>query len=482
MSSSPLPPETPDAAQRKPAEPSQWAILVILGVVMTTGGTELTKVSVALPAVANALALSDLQVLWTADLYALAAGVMVVPAAVLADRYGRKRMYFLGLSVAVISAAVAGAAHAPEVLLIARAGQGVGLAMLIAATVAIIRVTFVGLSRRALAYGVWAAGFSVGTAVGPLLGGALTDGVGWRWVFWINVAVLLICLVAADLVLRESTSDDPPSIDPLSVLTAAAAVGLIIVGLKGLAQPEGSGLMSAAAVLAGACSAALFVRRQLRMPRPFLDVRLFTNPLLAVCAAIIAATNGLFNGVLYLLTQQLQIIDGHSAIGAGIALLPLAVACAVGAVIGPVLQHRLVLQHVIVIGLILAGTGVVTLTTSVPRPTGMILLGIGAGIIMAIAANALMSAARPNRVADAGAIQESSFVIGGGTGIATLGALSIFAGSQSARRTSTADIFGPGADAALSIAGYGYAGLALVAAFLILRTGPEHVHEGRDTR
>lgn len=463
---------TMNAANPPTLSRTLMGVLAVFGTVMLVGGTDMTKVTVALPTLNDALSLGAVQSLWAADIYALAAGVVLVPSAVAADRYGRKRIYLLGLAVAIVSAMLAGLATTGAVLLAARIGQGIGSALLIAGTVAIIRVTFPGLRLRALAYGVWTAGFSTGSAVGPLLGGGLVNLAQWQWVFWINVPILLACLIAAWIILPESKNSDPPTLDALSAVLSAAAVGLPIAGLKVLAQPSAPSWLALIAVGVGAVAAVLFVVRQLSLPRPFLDVRLFTDRLLAASAAAIAVTVGVFNGTLYLLTLRYQVFDGLSAIAAGVALIPLAATMAAGGVVGPLLQRRFAQQHVIVGGLMLASFGFLLLATTpgAGQPVGMATLGLGSGIVMAIGANAVMSTAEETRTADVGAIQESAFALGGGTGIAVLGVLAIHFGGQASAGPSLEATYGPGTETALGLSAFFYTFFIIGASLIILST------------
>lgn len=464
----------------RPLTRNLFGTLLVLGAVMLVGGTDMTKVVVALPELAEELSLSATASLWVADAYPLAAGVVLVLSAVAADRFGRRRIYVLGLVVAILSAMVVGFAPGAGVVIAGRIGQGVGAALLIAGTVAIIRVTFPGGRLRALAYGVWVTAFSTGSALGPLLGGGLVDLAHWRWVFWINVPVLMVCLIAALLVLRESRNPDPPRLDGLSAVLSGIAVGLVIGGLKVMAQPQLPSWFTVAALGAGAAAAVLFVLRQVRLPRPFLDVGLLRSTLLGTSAAVIVATLGAFNGVLYLLTQRYQVIDGLTAVQAGVALIPLAVSSAVGGLVGPLLHRRFAQQRIIAAGLALGSGGFLLLATleAAGERVGLVLLGLGAGIIMAIAANAIMSTAPERRTADAGAIQESAFALGAGGGIAVLGTLAIHHGTlhHGAAATvgaSAVDIYGPGVDAALGLGAFLYAVFALGAGLIMLgATGP----------
>ena len=218
-------------------------------------------------------------------------------------------------------------------------------------------------------------------------------------------------------------------------------------------------------------AAVLFVVRQLRLPRPFLDVRLFGDGLLASAAVVIAVTLGVFNGTLYLLTLRYQVVDGLSPLETGILLLPLAVAMAVGGLVGPALQGRAAQQHVITTGLFLVAVGflLVATTAGTGEAAGMVALGLGSGIVMAIGANTVMSRAPEERTADAGAVQESAFALGGGSGIAVIGVMALhYAPSNGA--ASAHAVHGVGTDTALGVSAFMYTFFAIAMGILILGT------------
>lgn len=471
--STPLRPDSPD---RRPggapaADQPLPPLLALVGVVMFLGGTDMTRVTVALPRLAAALDLDAVESLWVADAYAPAAGVALLPAAVLADRLGRRRIYLAGLVLASVGAAVAATASGAVQLLIGRLGQGLGAALLIAATVAIIRVGVQGMRRRGLAYGTWAASFSIGSAAGPLLGGGILQLADWPWVFWLSLPVLTASVLVARAVLRESRNPDAPPLDAVSVLCSCGAVGLAVLGLKGLAQPTVPQPLGAAALALGALAAAAFVARQRRLIRPVVDIGLLRDPRIGASAAAILLATGLFHGTLYLLTQQHQILDGLTAMEAGVALLPLAGSAALGAGLAPLLQGRAPTAPLVVAGLAMLCAGaLVTATTAGPlKLSGLLLLGLGAGAIMGVAANLLMSSAPAHRTADAGAIQETAFTVGAGGGIAALGALAIHEGHH-AGAGSAAGVHGVGSDAALVLAALLGSLLAVAASLVLLST------------
>lgn len=459
------------------------AILVVFAAVMFTGGTDLTKVTVGLPQVSADLAAGPLQVLWIADIYGLVAGALLLPAAVLADTVGRKRVYLGGLLLAAGAAVIATVAPSATVLILARAVQGASSALLIAGTVTIIRVTFPGLRLRALAYGVWAASFSIGSAFGPLLGGVLVEWGHWRWLFGINIPVYLLCAVAAAWVLTETRNPDPPVFDLRSVLASVAGVALIVAGLKGLAQEQVPVLLSVCGALAGAVLLVFFVLRQLRLPRAFLDVRLFRLPSFTAASVVVLITNGAFAGVLFVLTQRFQEVEGMTAIHAGLALMPLALASALGAGLAPKVQDLLGPERTLIVGVLTAALGLAALAVLGPgsevRLVAMVVLGLGSGVIMTIGANLIMSSAPEDRTADAGAVQESAFTIGAGAGIALLGASSLLLARWGGGDGTPADIYGPGTEQALRLAAAGFVSVALVAVWLLRRGLAQAREHGR---
>ncbi|MBO0594979.1 MFS transporter [Nesterenkonia sp. E16_7] len=438
-------------------------ILSVFTVVLLLGGTDMTKVAVALPELTEQLSLSPVQVLWTADAYALTTGIAIIPSAVFADRYGRKLAYLAGLTVAIAGALLAGIALDPTALIIGRIGQGIGSALLIAATVAIIRASFPTERSRAFAYGLWVSSFSAGVGLGPLLGGVLVEHLPWAWIFWVNAPALGLCLIAAVMVLPTSRNSEPPGLDPFSIASSTIGIAALILALKSMPR-EDSALIAPALLCGGAVALTVFSLRQARLRRPYLDVRLFQKPVLAVSALSIAATAGVFNGTLYLLTQQLQLVEGRSAVEAGLVLLPLAAASVLGGVLSPGLKRWISEPNLLAAGFIFTSAGSLLLF-SVPQAAhagGLMLLGLGAGTVMAIASNALMGSAPPTRTADAGAIQESAFALGAGMGIAILGVLALeFSTAQN-------DDLGSGIDSALGLSAFLYVCLTIPAALIFL--------------
>jgi DHA2 family multidrug resistance protein-like MFS transporter len=404
----------------------RWAVLAVLCGVLVMAGSDFTKVSVAAPRIADGLGTSPTAELWLVDLYALAAGALLVSAAAGVERFGRKRVYLAGLALYGAASMAGAVAHSTAVLLVARVGLGIGSALLIAATVAIIRVSFALAHQRAIAYGAWTASFSVGSAVGPLVGGLVVEVLSWRWVFAINLPVIAVAAVAAALVMTETRNPDPPPVDPLSLVTSVTALSSLVVVVKygptGQMPPPLAGVLIAVAVVV----AAVFLSRQRRLARPFLDLELLRQRPLALAASTIAVSNGVFSATLYLLTVQFQRVEGLSAIDAGVAVVPLAAASAVGGLAAPRLSAVISRRSTITAGLISSGLGLsALLMPPVPVAWAMALIGLGAGAVMTLGADTVMRSAPLERTGDAGAIQESAFALGAGFGVAILGTIAV---------------------------------------------------------
>lgn len=457
------PTSAPTSADRR------WGTLAVLAAVLVMTGTDFTKVTVAMPRIAADMELSVTAELWLVDSYALVAGAFLVVAAGAVERFGRKRTYLVGLAIYAVASLAGTVATSAETLLLARLGLGLGASVIIAGTVATIRVSFTVPRQRAVAYGVWTASYSVGTAIGPFVGGALVDTLGWPWVFAMNLPVAALALVVAGLRFVESRNPDPPPVDPVSVVTSVAALGSLIVLVKYGATGQLTVVIAVAIALVAAGTAAIFVRRQRRLPRPFLDLDLLGRRPLGLSATAIVVSNGTFAATLLLLTLRLQRLDDRTPLSAGIALVPVAVGSAVGGLLAPRVADRLGHRGTIALAQVVSALGLVLLALADGAPpAATALVGVGAGAVMTLAADSVMRSAPLERTGDAGAIQETAFALGAGVGVAVLGTVSAVVTSWAG------ELAGLAPDAALSVgvvAALGTAAglLALTALSVVLR-------------
>jgi MFS transporter, DHA2 family, multidrug resistance protein len=314
----------------------RWSALGVLALGVLLIGVDGTVLAVAAPLISRDLGATATQMLWIGDIYSFVLAGLLITMGGLGDRIGHKKLLLgAAFGFAVMSIATA-YAPTPELLIGARALLGVAGATLAPSTLALIRALFPIARERSVAVGIWAAVFSAGTALGPVVGGLLLEHFWWGSVFLINVPVIAVLLVGGIVLLPEMRDPTPGPRD-------LPSVGLSLVGMLGLvyALKEGvhDGLHIDVVVvgLVGISALTLFVRRQLRLPDPLIDIRLFYNPTFSgVVAANLLSVLGL-SGVVFFLSQYFQLVNGYSPAQAGLAELPAAVAAMVSRRrIGPV--------------------------------------------------------------------------------------------------------------------------------------------------
>ncbi|MEU5973214.1 MFS transporter [Streptomyces sp. NPDC047315] len=425
------------AAESLPAETDRsisssrqrWVVLVVVAGSLFLAGIDLTVLHVAMPSVSRDLAPSAAQVLWIVDVYSLALAAMLVTCGTLGDRIGRRRMVLSGLfAFGLSSLACAFAANTGQ-LIASRAALGVSSAMIMASTVAIIRVTFTDNRERALAIGVWTSAHSVGATLGPLIGGLVSERWGWGAVFLVNVPVVAVLLAVGARVIPESKNPVPRRWDVLSVVLSVVGLASVVYALKQAGEHAGVNTVFFVTALGGAALLYVFVRRQRRLAEPLLDFSLFAERRFSTATICVIGCFGSYIALLFFLTQWLQQVGGYSQLRAGLALMPLAAANAVGAVTAPWFTHRWGNRVMLTAALLLFSLAYAVIALF-GDPSGygtlmpaLLAAGFGAGIVMTLGADVIMSAAQPERSGEAAAIQETSFELGAGLGVAVFGSV-----------------------------------------------------------
>ncbi|MFH8616917.1 MFS transporter [Streptomyces sp. NPDC017979] len=407
----------------------RWVVLVVVAGSLFLAGIDLTVLHVAMPSVSRDLQPSAAQVLWIVDVYSLALAAMLVTCGTLGDRIGRRRMVLSGLlAFGLSSLACAFAANTAQ-LIAARAALGVSSAMIMASTVAIIRVTFTDNRERALAIGVWTSAHSVGATLGPLIGGLVSERWGWGAVFLVNVPVVAVLLAVGARVIPESKNPVPRRWDVLSVVLSVVGLAGVVYALKQAGEHAGINAVFLVSALVGTVLLYVFVRRQRTLAEPLLDFSLFSERRFSTATVCVIGCFGSYVALLFFLTQWLQQVGGYEPLQAGLALMPLAAANAVGAVAAPWLAGRWGNRAMLTAALLLFALAyAVIATVGDPGRYGTLLAallaaGFGAGIVMTLGADVIMSAAQPERSGEAAAIQETSFELGAGLGVAVFGSV-----------------------------------------------------------
>lgn len=413
--------------ERTAAGRRRWAGLAVLAASLLVVVMDMTVLNVALPELTADLHAGALAQLWIVDVYSLVLAGLLVPVAALADRWGRRRMLLTGFTIfAVASLAALVAGSAGEVIAI-RALLGIGGAMIMPATLSLIRALFPDARERAFALGLWAATAAVGGAIGPIVGGALLSAFSWHAAFLVNVPLMVVAFVAGRALLPESRSERPGRVDATGVLLSVGGMLAAVYAVKHVGK-EGLDLPTLVVLLAGVALLTAFVRRCRRQEDPMLAVGLFANPVFraGVLTALVSST--VMIALLLVGSQWLQLVQGWSPLVAGLALLPMALGGLVGPPLAPAVAARLGASNVIVAGLVVLALGLLTLWL-LPRPLpyagvalALLLVGFGTAAL-GLASALIMGAAPAHQAGSAAAVEEMSYEVGGVLGVAVLGSL-----------------------------------------------------------
>jgi DHA2 family multidrug resistance protein-like MFS transporter len=405
-----------------------WAALVVLMLPVLLVSVDNTVLSFALPGIALDLEPTSAQQLWIIDAYPLVLAGLLVTMGTLGDRFGRRRMLLLGATGFAAVSALAAFAPSAEWLIAARAAMGVFGAMLMPSTLSLLRSIFTDRDQRRLAVAVWAAMFSAGAALGPIVGGLLLEHFAWGAVFLLAVPVLVPLLVLAPILVPESRDPSPGRTDPISILLSMATMVPVVYGIKELAV-HGFGVTAWLPVLAGAAFGVLFVRRQLRAPSPMLDMRLFGQGTFSGALAINFLSVIALVGFLFFVAQHLQLVVGLPPLQAGLALVPgLATMIAAGLVVVPI-SKKWPARVVIPVALVFSVVGYVTVAfATTPDSTGALVaafisLGIGIGCAETVSNELVLASAPPAKAGAASAVSETAYELGAVLGTTVLGGI-----------------------------------------------------------
>lgn len=409
---------------------NRWAVLVVLCVSLLLVAVDATVLHVAVPAVTEDLRPGGVELLWIVDAYPLVCASLLILFGTLGDRVGRRRVLLLGYALFGVASGMAALADSAQTLILARALLGVGGAMIMPATLSILRQVFPDRRERALAIGIWSAVAAVGAAAGPLLGGFLLEHFWWGSVFLVNIPLMLVSLPVGRLVLPESKGDGDGPWDVAGALMAAAGLFALVLGVKRLGggDPAGS-VWTVLPLLAGAGLLSVFVRRQRRRAHPLVDLRMFARPAFSTSVGCIVLAMLALVGLELIAAQYLQLVLGLSPLETGLRLVPLTVAAMAAGLAGARMLRRFGPRRMVCAGFCLTAGAVVLLTAMGGQDnaplllTGFVLLGFGLETTLFGAYESMLSEAPPQQAGGAAAIGETSYQLGAGIGIALLGSV-----------------------------------------------------------
>ena len=406
----------------------KWWTLLLISIATFMLLLDITIVNVALPEIQRDLhaSLSSLQ--WVVDAYSLMLAAMLLTAGSLGDRLGRRRVFSIGFGVFTVASFLCGIAHDPTLLNLARGLQGVGGAAMFATSLALIGQEFQG-RDRATAFGVWGATIGGAVAIGPLVGGLLTEHLGWEWIFFVNLPIGVIAIILTELRLANVAAKDAERVDVPGLAAFSLSLFLLIFGLiRG--NPEGWGSPQIVLALGGAgLLMAAFVAIERTSSHPMLDLTLFRKPAFnGVSAVAFALSAGMFAMFLYL-TIYVQGVLGYSPLDAGLRFLPLTLPSFLVAPIAGNLSHRVPLRVLMGIGLAVVGVGLLLMRGVGPDSgwttllAGFIVAGAVIGMTNPGIGQAAIAVVPPARAGMASGINTTFRQVGIATGVAGLGAI-----------------------------------------------------------
>ena len=410
--------------------PRRRAILAVMCLSLLIVVIDNTILNTALPTLARVLGASTTGLQWITDAYTLAFAALLIMAGALGDRFGRRRALIAGLVVFATGSAWAALSGETSVLIAARAVMGIGAAFVMPATLSILTAVFPA-RERAGAISAWSAIAGVGIVVGPTLGGFLLAHFYWGSVFWINVPLAAVALVAVLRVVPRMAGrrNEGGRLDTLgAVLSAAAMLAVVDAVIEGPNRGWTSAV-TLGELAAGAALIAAFVFRELHVRNPLIDVRVFRHRAFSAASSAIGLTFLALFGSLFALTQYLQLVHGYSPLSAGVRALPFAAAVMVTAPISSRLVARLGLRLVIPAGLAAMGCGLLMLTQVTPTTSytflaiGVAIMGAGMGLVMAPAGESIMSVLPAKYYGAGSAINDTVQELGGSLGIAVIGSV-----------------------------------------------------------
>lgn len=405
-----------------------WIGLAVIALPCLLYSMDLTVLYLAVPSLAADVKPSSSQLLWIVDIYGFLVAGFLITMGTLGDRIGRRRLLLIGAAAFGIASVVAAFSTSAEMLIAARALLGIAGATLAPSTLSLIRNMFLDTQQRTLAIGIWATSYSVGAAIGPLLGGLLLAHFWWGSVFLAGVPVMLLLLVVGPVLLPEFRDPQAGRFDLTSAALSLAAVLAVIYGVKHSAE-YGLDWLPALAILAGLVIGFAFVRRQRTLADPLIDLRLFRRPAFSASLALNTLSLFVAFGIFLFIAQHLQLVLGLSPLAAGLWTVPSSVGFVVGSMMAPVLVRWIRPPLAIAAGLVVGAVGFAILTqvdgsaALAILVTGSVVMALGIAPVVTLTTDLIVGTAPPERAGAASAISETGAELGGALGIAVLGSI-----------------------------------------------------------
>jgi DHA2 family multidrug resistance protein-like MFS transporter len=408
----------------------EWIGLAVLFLPCLLYSMDLTVLHLAVPKITEDLKPSSAQLLWIIDIYGFLVAGSLLTMGTLGDRIGRRRLLLIGAAAFGAASVLAAFSSSAEQLIASRALLGIAGATVAPSTLSLIRNMFLDDRQRTTAIAIWITAYSVGGAIGPVVGGLVLQFFWWGAVFLLAVPVMVLVLVLGPMLLPEYRDPKAGRPDLVSAALSLAAVLTVIFGLKQIAQ-DGFSILPALSILGGVALGVVFVRRQLTLADPLIDLRLFRMP--DFSASVTTYALGclvIFGGFLFI-PQYLQLVLGLSPLEAGLWTVPWGVAFVVGSMLTPRLARRVKPAYVMAAGLVLAAVGLAVIALF-DASTGLavfvattVAFALGLAPMFVLTNDLIIGSAPPERAGAASGISETGAELGGALGIAIFGSIGI---------------------------------------------------------
>ena len=420
------------AARAPRAGRREWLGLAVIALPCLLYSMDLTVLNLAVPHISADLRPSSAQLLWIIDIYGFLIAGSLITMGTLGDRIGRRRLLLIGAAAFGVASVIAAFSTSAEMLIATRALLGIAGATLAPSTLSLIRNMFLDPHQRTFAIGIWVTSYSVGGAIGPLLGGVVLQYFWWGSVFLIGVPVMLLLLVVGPVLLPEFRDPKAGRLDLFSAALSLAAVLAVIYGLKRIAE-DGLGSLPALTIAAGLAVGVAFVHRQRNLADPLIDLRLFRVRAFSASLALYLLGTLVAFGAYIFIAQYLQLVLGLTPLQAGLATVPSMLGFVAGSMVVPMIARRVAPAFAMAGGLALAfaGFGVLTQIDRVGASglavliTGSVIYSLGISPVVILATDLIVGSAPVERAGAASAISETSSELGGALGIAILGSIGV---------------------------------------------------------
>ncbi len=425
------------------ADPRRWKALFVLALMQFMLVLDITVVNVALPHIRVDLGFSRAGLAWVVDGYVLMAGGLLLLGGRLSDLLGRRRMFLTGVTLFAVASAVSGAATGPAMLVVSRFAQGAAEALAAPAAFGLVALLFVDGHERAKAIGIFGGVAGLGGTLGPVISGLILGGLSWRWIFYINIPVAAVAVIAVRRLVDESRAParvTPERTDVMGAFLGTAGLVALVYGLIQAANHAWGAPQVLLPLAAGVLVIGLFVVREHTAPNPLVPLRFFTNRTRVTANAVTLCFASVFFTMFFLMTLYLQQVQNYSALRAGLAYLPFGISISVGIGVASKLVIKVGVKAVLGTGFVVAAIGVALLTGISVHGAyltevlpGLIVMAFGSGLCFAGFSNASIHGVTSEDASLASGVQNAGQQVGGAIGLAVLATLALRHANAAAR-------------------------------------------------